>query len=63
MFSCDQPYCTKSFTRKYELSRHQLRHSGQRAYACSFTGCKRAGTNGFTRKDHLRQHLRQVHGI
>jgi hypothetical protein len=26
-------------------------------------GCSKAAPNGFARKDHLRQHLRQVHGI
>jgi len=62
-FCCDTPGCTRSYKRFPELKRHKAKHSGIRNHACTIIGCNRSGTNGFTRKDHLRQHLRQVHGF
>ncbi|KAF8864011.1 hypothetical protein BDZ45DRAFT_582914, partial [Acephala macrosclerotiorum] len=54
--------CPASYKRRYELYRHRLVHTGVRNHACHFMGCNKAAPNGFARKDHLRQHLKQVHG-
>jgi hypothetical protein len=60
---CGLNGCAKSYGRKYELHRHQRAHSGIRSYSCGFDRCDRSGHNGFARKDHLMQHLRQVHKV
>ncbi|PMD43920.1 hypothetical protein L207DRAFT_267390 [Hyaloscypha variabilis F] len=61
--TCGINSCTKSYKRRSDLQRHQLSHSPSKDYACRFGLCPRAGRNGFKRKDHLKQHLRQVHGV
>jgi len=62
-FVCGINGCVRSYGRRYELSRHQKSHSGIKSHSCRFQMCDRAGQNGFVRKDHLKQHLRQVHGV
>lgn len=62
-FVCGINGCTRSYKRRYELLRHQKIHSGVKIHACGYSMCDRGGTNGFARKDHLQQHLRQVHGV
>jgi hypothetical protein len=62
-FQCGFDGCTRSYKRQFELNRHQQIHSSIRSHGCRFMACNRSGRNGFTRKDHLRQHLRQVHGV
>jgi len=61
-FICDAEDCSRSYRRIHELRRHKRVHLNTKQFACRFTNCKRSGQKGFTRKDHLKQHLRQVHG-
>jgi hypothetical protein len=61
-FHCTAPNCASTFKRTHDLARHQTAHAGIRRYVCTFSGCDRGGRNGFVRKDHWRQHLRQKHG-
>jgi len=61
-FICDTDGCHRSYKRVHEMRRHKRVHSSTKPHACIFTNCRRSGQNGFSRKDHLRQHLRQVHG-
>src|SRR3984885_6462712 len=42
-FICSMNGCTRSYKRRYELLRHQKRHSGIRGYACGVIGCDRSG--------------------
>lgn len=57
-WSC--PHCLKGFTRSDSLQRHLDTHEGakKKKFACAF--CTR-GSKAFARKDHLNQHLRDVH--
>ena len=52
-------------SRQSDLDRHQKTHSPShrpgRKYDCTGKGCGRTGQYGFSRKDHLREHLKQVH--
>ncbi|KAH8787096.1 hypothetical protein F5882DRAFT_114074 [Hyaloscypha sp. PMI_1271] len=60
-FTCHIDGCTRSYARKFELARHLKTHSGIKEHHCRFATCIWAAPNGFARKDHLKQHLRQVH--
>lgn len=62
-FVCGVDGCKMSYHRRAELHRHKKTHSGTKPHACRFIGCDRAEQNGFWRKDHLQQHLRQKHGV
>lgn len=62
-FLCGINGCSRSYKRRYDLIRHQTIHSDVRKHACRFAMCDRGGSNGFARRDHLRQHWRQVHGV
>jgi len=62
-YHCRISSCTSTFKRIHDLARHQKSHTGVRNYACSFRGCDRGGSNGFVRKDHWKQHLRQKHSF
>ena len=44
------------------MDRHQKIHFPAEKYDCPGRGCGRIGEHGFDRKDHLRDHLRKVHG-
>ena len=51
------------FTRPADLERHYIlvhTSSDQNTFACDYSGCQRA-KEGFTRKDHYRDHLRDYH--
>jgi len=61
-FICDAEGCDRSYRRVHELRRHKRVHSSTRPFSCRFANCSRSAQKGFTRKDHLKQHLRQVHG-
>lgn len=60
---CTYRGCTRSYARKFELYRHQRRHTGIKPHHCQVPGCDRGPQNGFYRKDHLRQHMKQVHFV
>ncbi|KAE9373210.1 hypothetical protein N431DRAFT_456000 [Stipitochalara longipes BDJ] len=54
--------CRSTFKRVGDLKRHQGVHL-PRNFHCKQSGCGRKGKNGFYRKDKLRAHERQVHGM
>jgi len=65
-----QYYCTRKncrrkqpFTRKADLKRHELIHTGVKPYNCQFEGCVRTGENAFSRRDKLREHQKKAHGF
>ncbi|KAI4217831.1 MAG: hypothetical protein LQ349_008996, partial [Xanthoria aureola] len=69
-YMCVYPGCDRGFARDYDLDRHIKIHfpslttkldCPQGAKVGSF--CKRVGERGFTRKDHLHEHLRTVHFV
>jgi hypothetical protein len=67
-FKCDHAQCVyKMFSRPAELKRHHATtHASQRPqHWCPVSGCERGmatGTKAFSRKDKLKDHLRQMHG-
>ncbi|MCJ1356884.1 MAG: hypothetical protein MMC33_006880 [Icmadophila ericetorum] len=56
---CTKPGCTATFKRKNDFQRHL--HPGH--FNCPESGCDRNGGRPFTRKDKLRDHLRQKHNL
>ncbi|KAN0119341.1 hypothetical protein V8E51_001549 [Hyaloscypha variabilis] len=62
-YVCRYPECTSEATRSAEMSRHHLTHrKSTPRHACPH--CRKyRGENGFKRKDHLRQHIRNYHHI
>ncbi|KAH8641695.1 hypothetical protein IG631_04636 [Alternaria alternata] len=62
-FICKQEDCEKGFTRVDTYSRHQRSHQKDaRRFPCKY--CRKyRGKNGFKRKDHLTQHVRNYHHI
>ncbi|CAN9188281.1 unnamed protein product [Alternaria alternata] len=62
-FICKQEDCEKGFTRSDTYTRHQRIHQKDaRRFPCKY--CKKyRGKNGFKRKDHLTQHVRNYHHI
>ena len=62
-FICEQPNCGSAFSRYDTYERHLKIHEDDvKRYACPH--CKKhRGVNGFKRKDHLTQHLRNYHHI
>ncbi|PVH80229.1 hypothetical protein DL98DRAFT_515539 [Cadophora sp. DSE1049] len=63
-YHCPTANCTRSYKRQFELIRHHHVHTNVRVHECRFIGCQRNGEGkGFTRKDHLKQHLKLVHGV
>ena len=57
-FVCHAPGCRlKSFKRRAELARHELKHAGTRNFSCPGWDCSKA----FTRKDKLVDHIRAGH--
>jgi hypothetical protein len=56
--------CSSTFKRPSDLKRHVKVHfPGQRKFHCRQLGCGRNGRKGYYRRDKLRDHERQVHGI
>jgi uncharacterized membrane protein YgcG len=66
-WTCDIPTCTSSahFTRLADLQRHQstVHGVGTPEFPCYVARCNRVGEKGFTRRDHLVEHLRNFHHI
>ena len=61
-FRCDAPDCKAAFNSMADLKRHSAMHcTNPVMYSCDRPGCDRVGDNGFTRKDKLRDHIRQKH--
>ena len=62
-FVCKQENCGRGFTRADTYKRHQRDHLPDvRRFPCRY--CKKyRGKNGFKRKDHLTQHVRNYHHI
>ncbi|EXJ89845.1 hypothetical protein A1O3_02912 [Capronia epimyces CBS 606.96] len=67
---CQHPTCVdengqpnKSFSRQADLNRH-IKSVHEITYIdCTVKTCNRKGTNGFTRMDHMKEHLRGYHMI
>jgi len=62
-FICKHDGCEKTFPRRDTYQRHQRTHQGDaQRFPCKY--CKKyRGKNGFKRKDHLTQHVRNYHHI
>ncbi|KAH8723376.1 hypothetical protein GQ44DRAFT_620444 [Phaeosphaeriaceae sp. PMI808] len=64
-WTCDIASCTSSanFTRLADLQRHQSTVHGVGApeFPCTVPHCNRIADKGFTRRDHLVEHLRNFH--
>ncbi|KAL8877743.1 MAG: hypothetical protein Q9198_004297 [Flavoplaca austrocitrina] len=65
-YICSYPGCPRSFARPYDLDRHMRVHLPPDKYDCpqglrEGGFCNRVGENGFSRRDHLNEHLRKVH--
>ncbi|PSN72261.1 hypothetical protein BS50DRAFT_630325 [Corynespora cassiicola Philippines] len=66
-WTCDLPNCTSTanFTRLADLQRHQstVHGVGTPDFPCTVPKCTRVGDKGFTRRDHLVEHLRNFHHL
>ncbi|KAF2167872.1 hypothetical protein M409DRAFT_22020 [Zasmidium cellare ATCC 36951] len=62
VLQCGICFSDKLFDRKYELERHMRTHEDG-AFPCTVAGCERQGEKAFRRAEHLRNHLRKVHGL
>ncbi|KAI8930859.1 hypothetical protein NX059_011876 [Plenodomus lindquistii] len=64
-WTCDIASCTSTaqFTRLADLQRHQstVHGMGTPEYPCTVPRCNRVADKGFTRRDHLVEHLRNYH--
>ncbi|KAK2747916.1 hypothetical protein FQN57_001507 [Myotisia sp. PD_48] len=60
-YVCVYPGCNSTFSRPADLNRHQVSVHFPCRISCPEEGCARKGPLGFTRRDHLNEHLRQFH--
>lgn len=61
---CSFDSCASTFTCKPDRLRHEMLHTNDELPKYPCTHCRRhRGVNGFKRKDHLTQHLRNYHHI
>jgi len=60
---CLEARCGGIFTRKADLERHikTIHYPSPPQFDCPKKGCSRTGEDGFTREDHLKEHLRNYH--
>ena len=56
-----RPRRKEPYSRKADLKRHVESTHEKKFLDCPFQRCERRGENGFTRKDHLTEHLRGYH--
>lgn len=64
------PRCEATFARAYDLGRHQkTKHTNTKRFDCPEENCRRYGIpesrgerGGFTRLDHFRDHVKNLHG-
>ena len=66
-FTCNYPDCLSAasgsgFTRHADLDRHMKSVHSSTLVDCPFKWCGRTGQKGFSRQDHLREHLARMHG-
>ncbi|XP_034561993.1 general transcription factor IIIA, b [Notolabrus celidotus] len=54
-FSCES--CDKSFCTRYQLTRHELNHSGEKQHKCLDDGCSEA----FITNNSMKNHMARVH--
>uniref|UniRef100_A0A3Q3W5D0 Transcription factor IIIA n=1 Tax=Mola mola TaxID=94237 RepID=A0A3Q3W5D0_MOLML len=54
-FSCES--CDKSFCTRYQLTRHELNHSGEKTHKCLVDGC----TEAFVTNASLKNHMARAH--
>ncbi|PKY06613.1 hypothetical protein P168DRAFT_325463 [Aspergillus campestris IBT 28561] len=55
--------CGRAFTRPADLRRHQTSVHNPVPEDCPVENCPRKASNGFPRRDHLKEHLRSYHHI
>lgn len=63
-YRCLHPDCSYKARRQHDLGRHMKTHFPPRAedlYDCPGKNCTRVGIHGFTRKDHMSEHLVNYH--
>jgi len=63
-YKCPVSGCESAFARKADKDRHYEcvhNRAQNKKYQCSESNCNRKGDSGFTRLDHLREHLRNFH--
>jgi len=63
-FRCPTSDCSAAFSRKADKDRHfecVHRRGANKKHDCPVVKCTRNGDLGFTRKDHLTEHLRNYH--
>lgn len=61
-WKCAVEGCSSSTFKRYtELLRHQKKHNASREFPCAALQCRRRGSNGFTRKDKLIDHMLAGH--
>ncbi|PGG97331.1 hypothetical protein AJ80_09719 [Polytolypa hystricis UAMH7299] len=63
-YVCMMSGCSSSFSRSADLNRHYttVHFPDPTRLDCPKPRCTRKGNEGFTRQDHLNEHLRQYHG-
>ena len=63
VLKCPRPGCPTEtvFSRPHDLKRHELKHEPKVLYGCGC--CFNQEGKTFPRKDHLTQHMRNVHGL
>ncbi len=62
-YKCNASYCTRSFKRWEDLTRHvsSVHCKNPPRFPCPILWCKHSGENGFTRKDKMKSHYKEVH--